>query len=295
MTLRSEYVGRFAPSPSGPLHLGSLSTALCSYLHAHQHEGRWLLRIEDIDQPRCVAGADEAIVATLQAHGLHWDGELTYQTDFLAEYQQALDTLETATYPCDCTRAQIKTRTSSGVYDGHCRQKKMLAKPNALRFRHNEHIATFTDSLFGKVCVEDAHCLDDFIVKRKDGLFAYNLVVVVDDIRQGVNHIVRGADLIDTTPSHLALYRALKQPPPHYMHVPVLCTAPNTKLSKQNHAPAIDDTVANSNLHQVLTLLGFKLPRKDDLSSVSATLEWAKQHALIDNLTPKREIIVESL
>lgn len=292
MLSKPGYIGRFAPSPTGPLHLGSLATALASFIHAKQCNGQWLLRMEDIDQPRCITGADQLIMQSLQAHGLHWDADVLYQSDCLARYSDVLTTLQTQIYRCDCTRAQIKAR---GVaYDGHCRGRNEVTSPYAIRFRHQDPIVSFTDLLLGGVQLDDPFCTEDFVLCRRDGLFAYHLVVVADDIHQGVNTIVRGADLLATTSCHLALYKAFGASPPSYAHLPVLVTAPSMKLSKQNHAPAIADSQAVNNLHTVLSVLGFAPPTKEDLSSVSATIDWAVQCIDITSLRGVREVIVES-
>ncbi|MDM7861289.1 tRNA glutamyl-Q(34) synthetase GluQRS [Alteromonas sp. ASW11-36] len=288
----SGYIGRFAPSPTGPLHLGSLATALASYLHAKQSKGKWLLRMEDIDTPRCVAGADQLILQTLLAHGLRWDGDVLYQSESLQRYSDVLSSLAQYTYRCDCTRAQIKARGMA--YDGHCRKRNKVDSPYAIRFRHQVPVQIFEDLLLGNVQIDDPFCTEDFVLKRRDGLFAYHLVVVADDIYQGVNTIVRGADLLATTSCHLALYHALHAPTPTYAHLPVLATAPGMKLSKQNHAPAVDDKVAVSNLHKALAGLGFVLPQQQDLSSVSAIIEWAEENADVSTLSGVREVIVES-
>ncbi|WP_100658635.1 tRNA glutamyl-Q(34) synthetase GluQRS [Alteromonas flava] len=290
---KQPYIGRFAPSPSGNLHLGSLFTAVCSYLHARQHGGKWLVRIEDIDTPRCVPGADEAILQALSAHGLVWDDSVTYQSTQHAYYQRCLTTLADSIYACRCTRAKVRERNPHGHYDGYCRKRDYPVEGAALRFYQGQTRVEFNDLLLGKIAIADPHNLDDFIVKRKDGLFAYNLVVVADDIRQQVSHIVRGADLLETTASQLALYQAFAKPAPLYLHLPVLCTKPGFKLSKQNHAPPIQAAHAVENLHKVIRLLGARIPKQEDLSSVSATLAWAIEHLSWNKWPRQREIIVE--
>lgn len=285
------YIGRFAPSPSGPLHLGSLCTALGSYVHAKRNQGKWLLRIEDIDQPRTVNGADEQIMATLERHGMAWDGDVWYQSQRLDVYAERLAQIKHKTYCCDCTRAQIRAR--SKAYDGHCRNRGAVGSPSAVRYKHNEHHLTFNDARLGQLTIDDLHSQEDFILKRRDGLFAYNFVVVVDDIEQQISHIVRGADLLETTPCHLALYATFREPAPQYLHLPLICFAPHQKLSKQNHAPAVNDNVAVENLHCAIQLLGSEVPPTQDLSSVSATLDWAIQHLNVSKHTKAREVIVE--
>lgn len=292
MQNNSLYIGRFAPSPSGPLHLGSLSTALASYLHARQNDGKWLVRLEDIDTPRCVDGADNAILESLSAHGLQWDDKVEYQSQRLAHYQQVLSSLKTQTYPCDCTRAMIKQR--GGSYDGHCRNRSGVSSPHAIRLRNTSPIVNFSDGLLGDLQFDTASSREDFVLKRRDGLFAYHLVVVCDDIAQQVTDIVRGADLLETSLNHLSLYAALGASSPRYWHLPVLSSSQGMKLSKQNHAPAINNSDNVQNLHRVLRYLGFSIPKNIDLSSVSATMDWAIANAKVTDIRHQREIIVEN-
>lgn len=291
MNDKRPHIGRFAPSPSGPLHLGSLCTALGSYVFAKQHEGQWLLRIEDIDEPRSVAGADQKIMQTLVAHGMQWDKDVWYQSHRKAYYQALLEQIVAHTYFCDCTRAQIRAR--GDAYDGFCRHKTSIEEPRAVRFKHDSPRLNFNDLRLGQVTLSHAHSSEDFVIKRRDGLFAYNFVVVADDIAQGISHIVRGADLLDTTPCHLALYEAFNQPKPEYVHLPLVCFSPQQKLSKQNHAPAVEDSHAVKNLHTALSLLGSPPPQDQDLSSVSAILEWAIQNLNVSENNTTREVIVE--
>lgn len=286
----SAYVGRFAPSPSGPLHFGSLTTALFSYLHAKQHQGKWLVRIEDVDTPRTILGADQLILDSLQSHGLDWDGEIRYQSERSAHYQAAISRLSSQSYFCTCTRAQIKTM--GGSYNGKCRPLNRLPNSAAIRFKHEQPQTAFEDLLQGKVFVTDAHAVEDFVIKRKDGLFAYHLAVVCDDIDQKVTHIVRGADLLETTTSHLALYRAFANTPPRYMHLPVISSELGKKLSKQNHAPAIDNNRATQNLIEALSVMQFTVPSGLLSASPKSIIEWAIEHAQTHHLPQKREMIV---
>lgn len=246
------YVGRFAPSPTGPLHLGSLLTAVASYLDARANGGRWLVRMEDLDPPREQPGAAENILSCLQQHGLHWDGDVLWQSQRHAAYEQTLHRLHRSgrVFSCGCSRAQLAEL--GGMHRGICRPGP---QPHALRFYCPEETVQFQDRLQGH---QQQHLLNevgDFVLKRKDGLYAYQLAVVVDDIEQGVNQIVRGSDLMDSTPRQIALYHALGATPPQYLHLPVLLNDDGQKLSKQNHAPAIDPAQASDNLHRVLSLL----------------------------------------
>lgn len=286
----SAYVGRFAPSPSGPLHFGSLVTAVFSYLHAKQNNGKWLIRIEDLDVPRSIPGADKDIIDTLLIHGMVSDDEVVYQSSRSNYYENTLLNLSVQSYFCTCTRAQIKAM--GGTYNGLCKHLIRPSQHAAIRFIHDHPQEKFHDLLHGDVLVTDTHAKEDFVIKRKDGLFAYHLAVVCDDIEQQVTHIVRGSDLIDTTCSHLALYKALGQNPPNYMHLPVICSTRGKKLSKQNHAPAIDNTLATKNLVKAFNVMGFKTPLELEALSVSSIMAWAIEHVNISNLPQKLEMIV---
>ena len=286
------YVGRFAPSPSGPLHFGSLVTALFSFLHAKQNNGKWLLRIEDVDLPRSVEGADSLIMESLHAHGLEWEGDVVYQSKRNALYQNRLKQLASHCYTCTCTRAEI--RNTGGVYSGKCRTLNRPIEGAAIRFTHLDPITQFEDLLQGNVEISDPHSMEDFVIKRKDGLFAYHLAVVSDDIDQAVTHIVRGADLLETTTSHLELYRALDSVAPVYMHLPVISSEPGRKLSKQNHALALDNSQASTNLIKSLEIMGFTVPDTLRSASPKAITDWAIMNAPALHLPRVREMIVPS-
>ncbi|MHB0774659.1 tRNA glutamyl-Q(34) synthetase GluQRS [Halomonas sp. WWR20] len=254
----SPYVGRFAPTPSGPLHFGSLVAALGSYLEARHAGGRWLLRIEDIDPPRCPTGATETILRQLEAFGLYWDGAVRYQHDRHAAYQEALERLIASgmAYPCSCSRKEWREHA---VYPGWCRDgPRRPERPLAWRLRSDKGLrpVTWQDRLFGAQCFDPAH-LGDVILKRKDGLWAYQLAVVVDDADQGITDVVRGADLLDNTPWQRQLQHALDLPPPSYLHLPLIVGADGQKLSKQNLAPALSlcDAQVRPLLHQALQAL----------------------------------------
>lgn len=284
------YVGRFAPSPSGPLHLGSLVTALASYIDAKAHSGLWLLRIEDLDTPRCHPHYSQLIIDTLRAHGMQSDKPVMYQSEYLLCYQQKVkDLLSTqSAYYCQCSRKQI--REQGGVYLNTCRN--MQHQSGAVRFVNTDPIKNLDDRIKGPVSINEAHALEDFILLRRDNIYAYNLAVVVDDIRQGVTHIVRGDDLLTTTSAHLSLYRHLNSPAPLYAHVPVVKDASGQKLSKQNHAPAIEIPNAIENLLFACKALDISLPVISTLTIRNLTPEhllkhaveaWRKKHMLVDN------------
>ncbi|HEX2603848.1 MAG TPA: tRNA glutamyl-Q(34) synthetase GluQRS [Oxalicibacterium sp.] len=246
------YIGRFAPSPSGPLHAGSLVAALASYLDAKAHVGRWLVRIEDIDEARTVAGAAETILQTLSFFGMQHDGEIFVQSERKAMYQSAFDRLAGHTYACGCTRKEIAdsrigiAADGAAIYPGTCRGGLAAGKtPRALRLRvpdagaPNETI-TFTDRWLGSITQHLSSEVGDFVLKRADGYWAYQLAVVVDDAEQGITHIVRGTDLLDSTGRQIYLQRLLGYPTPFYMHVPVVVNETGEKLSKQTGAQALD-------------------------------------------------------
>jgi len=239
--MHNHYVGRFAPSPSGQLHFGSLVTAVASYLDAKSHNGKWLLRMEDIDEPRCIKGVDKDILTTLEAHGLYWDGDVIYQSQQHARYQAVLDDLLTQqkAYFCTCTRKQIKAM--GGVYNGYCRTEPVHSNTQdcAVRLKVDTQLEAFDDVLMGQVMPSTSSfdlIAEDVVLKRRDGLFSYNLVVILDDVFQQVNHVIRGCDLIDVTPLQRAVYHTLGYSTPEYGHVPVAAVAPGRKLSKQNSA-----------------------------------------------------------
>ena len=255
-SIQPGYVGRFAPSPSGDLHFGSLIAALGSYLRARACGGRWLVRIEDIDPPREVPGAAGRILRTLEHYGLHWDGEVLYQSQRHEAYRAILARLhqQGLAYYCTCTRQRI--HALGGVYDGHCRTRGLGPQQAALRLHQTQPVYRFYDQLRGWIDADAALAREDFIIHRKDGLFAYNLAVVVDDHQQGVNEIVRGADLIEPTVRQIALYRQLGWKEPAYLHLPLALNNQGNKLSKQNHAQPIPLDDPRPLLLQALAFLG---------------------------------------
>ncbi|MGX5202836.1 tRNA glutamyl-Q(34) synthetase GluQRS [Aliikangiella sp. IMCC44632] len=287
---RTPWIGRFAPSPSGPLHFGSLVAALGSYLIAKQKAGLWLLRIEDIDPPRVVQGATHSILTTLEKFALYWDGEVFYQSQRQHAYQQALEQLKQARfiYPCQCSRRQIQQR-SAGVYDGKCRQKPPLNKTSvAWRVKFEQSKNHFDDKVLGKCLLDSAADRQDFIVKRRDNIYAYQLAVVVDDIEQKVNHVVRGADILDSTPRQIFLYDCLQQPIPEYYHLPLALDEKLNKLSKSQFSAALSAQDASANLLLALHFLGVPLAQLKPLAGCGCEeiLKFALQQwkpALIPN------------
>lgn len=252
----SHYIGRFAPSPSGELHFGSLIAALGSYLQARAQNGIWRVRIEDIDPPREVPGAAETILRQLEHYGLHWDGEVLWQSRRHDAYRDALAWLRDRglSYYCTCTRARIQG--IGGIYDGHCRELRHGPAQAAVRLKQQHPVTRFHDRLRGDIQADERLAREDFIIHRRDGLFAYNLAVVVDDHFQGVTEIVRGADLIEPTVRQISLYQQFNWTPPGYIHLPLALNAQGAKLSKQNHAPALPQGDPRPVLIAALRFLG---------------------------------------
>lgn len=289
------YTGRFAPSPSGPLHFGSLLAALASYLDARAHAGRWLVRMEDIDTPRCVPGAADDILRTLDAYGLHWQGEVMYQSAQLPRYQAAVAALleSDLAYYCTCTRKMIKAH--GGVYPGTCRYLHHPGDgPAAVRIMLTNPVQQFDDRIQGTTLITSPHALEDTIVKRRDGLFAYNLVVVLDDHAQQVTHIVRGSDLLETTATQLSLGQLLGYAPPRYAHIPVAAVTPGRKLSKQNHAAALPTDAVTGTLLNAMQCLGLPVDSQLQYGTRDELLDWAISHWDIKLVPKNGEIIVDS-
>ena len=270
------YIGRFAPSPTGPLHLGSLVTALGSYLDARLHGGKWLLRIEDLDTPRCEPDAVKNILHTLHALGMQWDDEIVYQSQRGAAYQVAFDQLQAQDriYGCCCTRKEIadsiapQQRNTTPIYPGTCRHGLPTGKAaRAWRVHTTEIPIEFIDYAHGITHENLAQCVGDFVLKRADGLWAYQLAVVVDDADVGVTHIVRGADLLTSTPRQIYLQHCLHLPTPHYWHLPLVLAADGEKLSKQNGAQALNPGQPIERLNDALAHFGLPRIRVRKLSS----------------------------
>ncbi|MEO9386613.1 tRNA glutamyl-Q(34) synthetase GluQRS [Chromobacterium phragmitis] len=274
------YRGRFAPSPTGLLHAGSLSTAVGSYLEARSRGGQWLLRMEDLDPPREVPGAADDILRTLEAFGFEWDGEVGYQSRRHDLYRAALERLIASghAYACCCTRKEIAALARRGldgyVYPGTCRHGCPEGREGrAWRLAVAEGERVVDDRLQGEYRQDLARDIGDFVLLRADGFWAYQLAVVVDDADQGVTDIVRGSDLLVSTPRQLAVYEALGLSAPGYCHLPVLTNAAGEKLSKQTLAPAISADAAASQLGTALALLGHAPPA--DCAGLDELWRWA--------------------
>ena len=319
MASSSNYRGRFAPSPTGPLHFGSLAAAVGSYLDAKHHHGTWLVRMEDLDAPRCIPGATDDILRTLETFGLHWDKEIIYQSRRTGAYEEALLRLQSigAVYPCACTRREISDSALHGiegpVYPGSCRNgvpagregrawrvrtdKFSAVRPEPVEGRKGHFdrlragfdklspngVIEFDDALQGHLTQHLETEIGDFVVKRADGLFAYQLAVVVDDAFQGITHIVRGADLLLSTARQIYVQRLLGFPTPAYMHLPIAVNAQGEKLSKQTLAPAIDTDDVIATLIAVLEFLMQQPPVELGQGSVEEVLAWA-----VENWQPER-------
>ena len=280
-----KYRGRFAPSPTGPLHFGSLIAAVGSYLEAKTRGGEWLLRMEDLDTARTQPGAADAILRTLEACGMGWDGGILYQSRRSETYRAALARLDALglVYPCGCSRKEI---ADSGlapdgalIYPGTCRNGLAPGKAaRALRMRVGDRAIEFEDALQGTLRQDLAAEVGDFVLQRADGLYAYQLAVVVDDAEQGITDIVRGADLLDSTPRQIYLQHLLGLPSPRYLHLPAAVNAAGEKLSKQTLAPPLDDRDPLPALLQVLDFLGQMPPQQLRQASLPEFWDWARSN-----------------
>jgi glutamyl-Q tRNA(Asp) synthetase len=280
----SRYIGRFAPSPTGALHFGSLVAATGSYLEARTQDGRWLLRIEDVDTPRMVPGAADAMLHTLAQFGFEWDGEVVWQSRRIEAYRAALETLQRQgdAYPCACSRRELASaalaRDGSRRYPGTCRHGLPPGR-NARAWRvRAEGVITFDDGVQGPQCEDLARDAGDYVVRRADGLYAYQLAVVVDDAAAGVTHIVRGADLLDSTARQIHLQGLLGMTPPAYAHLPVATNAAGEKLSKQTLAQAINPEAPVAALLAALRFLGQHPPPALAQAPLAEVWQWARAH-----------------
>lgn len=276
-------IGRFAPTPSGPLHFGSLVTAVASYCHAKAHQGQWLLRIEDVDSPRNVSGAADNILITLEAFGFEWDKQVEYQSDRFDHYQQTLQSLidRRLCYACECSRRTLReANAESGplglIYPGICRNKKLNQSDHSIRVNTSGcNPVSYIDQVCGEVEFDIEKQLGDFVLRRVDDIYAYHLAVVIDDEHQNINQIVRGADLLEATTLHLFLQRLLGYRSPEYLHIPLVRNAKGDKLSKQTGAQAIDSFDKIELLIEALKTLGQVVDNGLTRASVKEILESA--------------------
>lgn len=301
------YVGRFAPSPTGKLHLGSLFTAVASWLHAKSHQGSWLVRMEDLDPPREEPGAAEHILETLHNWGLESDGPVRFQSQRLAHYQaltqQLLDSGQA--YRCYCSRKQIAAAGLSSPegwrYNGHCKQHPQTRPAQQHSVRLNCQLdakqaqIAFNDELQGYQANNPEALYGDFPIKRADGFFAYQLAVVADDFSQGVTHVVRGIDLMHSTTRQIRLQNALGYPTPQYCHLPVLIGADGQKLSKQNLAKPIPQQYDAQTMLWVLNTLGIKAPHDAATQNPKQLLNWAISHWQTESLSNITELAIASI
>jgi len=301
MKFPNSYRGRFAPSPTGPLHFGSIVAAVGSFLQAKSRGGEWLVRMEDIDPPRVVPGAADDILRTLETFGLYWDGTVMYQSRRHGVYEAAMNMLERldAIYPCACSRREIADSSVSGVdgpvYPGTCRGGLTEGRaPRAWRVRVSGRAIEFVDAVQGRMVRDLAADFGDFVVRRADGFFAYQLAVVVDDAEQGISEVVRGADLIESTPRQMHLQNLLGLPTPDYLHLPVALSKQSEKLSKQTLATAADIARPVPMLYQVLRFLGQDPPPMLADSNLDDFWRWAVAHWNVGRVPRVTGVVVET-
>ncbi|MFM9969422.1 MAG: tRNA glutamyl-Q(34) synthetase GluQRS [Burkholderiales bacterium] len=293
------YRGRFAPSPTGPLHFGSLVAAVASYCEARVHGGEWLLRMEDLDTPRTAPGAADDILRTLERLGFAWDGEVISQSRRAGAYAQALEHLRTQgrVFPCSCSRKEISDSTlnvdGERVYPGTCKHGLAPGREaRALRLRVGDEALGFEDAIQGPVRQDLARVIGDFVLRRADGIHAYQLAVVVDDAKQGITDIVRGADLLASTPRQILLQRLLATATPNYAHVPVAINARGEKLSKQTLAAPINSARGVEELVRALRFLGQAPPESLFRSSIDEVWAWALQNWGLAKVPRQRALAV---
>lgn len=288
------YVGRFAPSPTGPLHLGSIVTAVASFLHARQAGGEWLVRIEDIDPPREVPGATADILRTLESLGLEWDRSVLYQSSRRNAYRETVDRLlaDGRGFRCGCSRSAIRAANdvTSGRYPGTCRDKRLTGPDTAVRLRVAESSTIrFVDGLQGAQATGLDVTTGDYVVLRRDGMPAYHLAVVLDDDAQGVTTIVRGVDLLDSTAAHVYLQGVLGLATPSYWHLPVVVNEHGQKLSKQTAARPVSAGERGVAV-RALELLGLTVPAELETETPRALWQWAQTHWQIESLRDRRAV-----
>jgi len=276
--------GRFAPSPTGPLHFGSLIAAVGSYLNVKSRGGHWLVRMEDLDPPREQAGAADSILKTLEAYGLYWDEPVIYQSQRSDQYEEAIERLakKSLTYFCQCSRKEISADAGPGIdgprYPGTCRNKHLHSSNNSLRVKVTDETLTFDDAIQGPMQQNLEQAIGDFVIRRRDGLYSYQLAVVVDDGLQEITEVCRGTDLMDSTPRQLYLQQMLGFPSPLYLHLPVALNKQGQKLSKQTHAPPVPQHGDSGELSRVMLFLGQNLPAELIGAPTAELLEWGVEY-----------------
>lgn len=297
MSIESSYRGRFAPSPTGPLHLGSLLAAVGSYLQARSQGGSWLVRMENLDPPREAEGAADDILRTLEAYGLFWDEVVLYQSDRNEDYAEVLEQLrrQEQIYPCHCSRKSISSIAKIGVagaiYPDICRNKLPdFHRPHSLRLRTEAQTIGFDDPVFGRLEQNIHREVGDFVLRRADQLYNYQLAVVVDDAFQQITEVVRGHDLYHLTPAQIFLQQQLGLPTPAYIHLPLLTTPQGQKLSKQNGAKAINKQHPIPTLIDILCLLGQQPPAEIADANLDELWQWAIKHWKLTQVPSKAHL-----
>lgn len=288
------YIGRFAPTPTGPLHFGSLIAAVASYCDARAAGGQWLLRMEDLDPPREMPGAARHIIEQLKAYGFEWDGEVLYQSSRLHAYHDAIATLQRSghLFWCTCSRSDI-ARSGSLIYPGHCRAFTAPRIDAAVRVRAPTEIVSFADGVFGEQQENVQDVVGDFVILRRDGLFAYQLAVVVDDAFQGVTHIVRGADLLDNSARQILLQKMLGHATPYYTHLPLALHADGSKLSKQTFAKELPTPADGRLVWQALEFLGQQPPRELMMRGAQDVLAWGIKNWRPENIPARQGFVLD--
>ncbi|MBC8520071.1 MAG: tRNA glutamyl-Q(34) synthetase GluQRS [Gammaproteobacteria bacterium] len=273
----TNYRGRFAPSPSGDLHFGSLVAATGSYLEAKTNSGEWLVRIEDLDLPRTAHGATDSILATLERHQMQWDHSVIFQSTRNEYYQESLKLLleSDLLFACECSRNQLKGITP---YPGSCRNKNLPLENHAIRIRVDDEVITLNDKWQGRHLWNMKKNIGDFIVRRRDGIYAYQLAVVVDDYLQGITHIVRGSDLLESTPRQIYLQQQLDYTTPNYAHLPIAVDNHGIKLSKQHQTQPINRDKPVENIFNALEFLGQNPPNELLTYPLNSVWEWALEN-----------------
>jgi len=291
------YRGRFAPSPTGSLHFGSLIAAVASYLEAKTHKGEWLLRMEDLDAPREMPGAADAILKALEAFGFEWDGSVIHQSQRFDAYAAALENLQqqALVYPCACSRKEITDSAIHGIdgliYPGTCRNGLKAGKQAwAWRIKVEDKTIAFDDAIQGHLSQNLSRDIGDFVLRRADGIYAYQLAIVVDDAEQGVTHVVRGADLLDSTPRQIYLQQKLEVDTPSYAHIPVATNQQGEKLSKQTLAQQVDAQNPVPALWQALNFLGQQPEISLQKANLTTLWEYARINWDITNIARQRSI-----
>lgn len=294
----TQYRGRFAPSPSGPLHFGSLIAAVASFCQAKSNNGVWLVRMEDIDPPREQVGADKSIIDCLEAHGLASDEAIVYQSQRVDVYAKAIQYLveQSKVFYCSCTRKALRATldgnaATTTVYPGTCRSEKVKMENCSTRLLVADVALSFNDAIYAHQSQALAKEVGDFVLQRRDDLFSYQLAVVIDDIAQGVTEVVRGVDLLDSTPRQMYLYQQFAQPAPNYVHLPLALMQDGKKLSKQTGAAGLNDANASDNLYKVLEFLQQNPPPELRQSEPQDILVWAIAHWDLAKIGTKSRVL----